>query len=96
MYTEAKSKLNTFIIQISNTIKCILLFLYKLEHISNSITLNYMLFIMHNREITHIVKTDGYSKNSIGKVLVLFLMQSKSDYKSVKFSLRVSVFPTNS
>ena len=54
-----KWKLYTFIIQIANTIlnQCISLCLHKLGHLRIKKS-----FIMHNREITHIVKTYSLSK----------------------------------
>ena len=52
----------TFIIQIANTIlnKCISIYLYKIGNITKAIIgLNVRSIIMHNRGITHIVKTDS-------------------------------------
>ena len=53
-------KLYTFIIQIANTIlnQCISPCLYKIGHTTKAC-------IMHNREITHIVKTDSLSKTQL-------------------------------
>jgi len=68
IYTEPKWKL--FIIRISNTIlnQCISLCLYKNRTHNKGnkrVALNLKSFIMHNREITHIVKTDSLSKNEL-------------------------------
>ena len=62
IYTEPKWKLYTFIIQITNTIfnQCISLCPFTIGHITKTIIC--LKCIMHNREITHIVKTDSSSK----------------------------------
>jgi len=61
-------KLNTFIIQIANTIlnKCISFYLYNIRHITKAILcLNLRSVIMHNREITYTVKIDSLSKTQL-------------------------------
>ena len=67
MYTEPKWKLYTFIIQISNTVLNLSsLLLYKIGHITKPIIwIKFNSFIKHNREITHIVKTDSWSKTQL-------------------------------
>jgi len=94
LYVEPKWKLYTFIIQIANTIlnQCISLCLYKIGRITKAIIclkLKSFQFVMHNKEITHIVKTE-FIKNSIGwKDQMFFLLPFErklcQNYKQKKF-----------
>ena len=72
-------KLNTFIIQIANTIlnKCISFYLYNIRHITKAIIcLNLRSVIMHNREITYTVKNRQFIKNSVNCKDQIFSLQS--------------------
>ena len=98
LYVEPKWKLYTFIIQIANTIlnQCISLCLYKIGRITKAIIclkLKSFQFVMHNREITHIVKTE-FIKNSIGwKDQMFFLLPFErklcQNYKQKKLFMKI-------